>query len=54
MIGCHHIVIGSFFDAGYNYLTHSITFLQTSCSKLFSVASSESLLCGLVSSSGAL
>ena len=38
----------------YNHPTHSITFLQTSCSKLFSVASFESLLCSLVSSSGAL
>ena len=38
----------------HNHLTHSFTFPQTSCSKLFSVARIESLLCSLSSSSGAL
>jgi hypothetical protein len=38
----------------YNNLEFSITFPQTSCSKLFIVASFESLLCSLSSSSGSL
>ena len=38
----------------YNHPTHSFTFPQTSCSKLFSVARIEGLLCSLSSSSGAL
>ena len=38
----------------YNHHTHSFTFSQTSCSKLFSVARIESFLCCLSSSSGAL
>jgi prepilin signal peptidase PulO-like enzyme (type II secretory pathway) len=48
------LVIGSSPTRRYNYLDFSITFPQTSCSKLFSVASFESLLCSLSSSSGAL
>jgi hypothetical protein len=42
VIDCHHIMIGS------------ITFLQTSCSKLFSVACFENLPYSLVSSRRAL
>ena len=38
----------------YNHLTYSFIYPQTSCSKLFSVARIESLLCSLSSSSGAL
>ena len=38
----------------YNHLTYSFSYPQTSCSKLFSVARIESLLCSLSSSSGAL
>ena len=38
----------------YNHPTHSLTFLQTSCSKLFSVIRFESLLCYLSSLSWAL
>jgi hypothetical protein len=54
VIGCHHIVIGSFPTRRYNHPTHSITFMQTSCSKIFSVARFKSLLGSLVLSSGAL
>jgi hypothetical protein len=48
------LVIGSSPTRRYNNLEFSITISQTSCRKPFSVASFESLLCSLSSSSGAL
>ena len=42
------------FTRRYNHPTHSFIFSQISCSKLFSVARIEILLCSLSSSSGAL